>query len=73
MQIFSGEVLVVGGQLDCVILEVFSNLGDSIIFTTLCKEICSDGRESQKGPDGPISLQVSQENLWHVHCPVRTM
>ena len=27
----SGEILVVGGQLDRMILEVFSNLGDSII------------------------------------------
>ena len=26
----SGEVLVVGGQLDWMVLEVFSNLGDSV-------------------------------------------
>jgi len=27
----SGEILVAGGQLDWVILEVFSNLADSVI------------------------------------------
>jgi len=27
--VFSGEILVVGGQLDCMILKVFSNLGHS--------------------------------------------
>ena len=28
---FSGEILVVGGWLDLMILEVFSNFGDSMI------------------------------------------
>ena len=28
---FNGVILVVGGQLDWVILDIFSNLGDSMI------------------------------------------
>jgi len=28
---FSGDILVVGGWLDWMILEVFSNLGDSMV------------------------------------------
>jgi len=30
---FSGEKLMVGGRLDWMILEVFSNLSDSVILT----------------------------------------
>ena len=33
----SGEILVVSGQLDWIILGVFSNLGDSVINTAYLK------------------------------------
>ena len=32
-EMFSGEILVIGGWLDWMILEGFSNLGDSMIFS----------------------------------------
>ena len=35
---FSGEMVVVGGRLDWVILEVYSNLGDSMILKQIVPE-----------------------------------
>jgi len=39
---FSGEILVVGGRLDCwMTLEVFSNLGDTLILGVACTAFSS--------------------------------